>query len=108
MNAVNAGVLAAGSGASGWLERLRLGFFRSFFQLLLASVALAEWGVAAWVAGQFGARLPSVLHLVGPLVIFVCNRALLTRRRARGLGSGPWVRGVGLHERVRRRLPRGG
>ena len=82
MNAVNAGVLAAGSGALGWLERLRLGFFRSFFQLLLASIALAEWGVAAWVAGQLGARLPSVLHFVGPLVIFVCNRALLTRRRS--------------------------
>lgn len=82
---MGAGALTARSTAGGRIERLRLGFFRSFFQLLLASIAVAEWAVAAWIATQLGVDVPPVLHGAAPLAIFAANRAILARRR----GAGP-------------------
>lgn len=66
----------------GLAERLTRAFFRSFFRLLLAFVALAEWACAAWVLRTAGIELPALVHLLAPVALFFLNRLLIVRGRA--------------------------
>jgi predicted MPP superfamily phosphohydrolase len=74
---------AESAGASSSLtERARLAFFRSFFRLLIVFIAIGEWACVAWVLHALGIAVPTWLHLVAPLGIFLLNRAIVLRRRA--------------------------
>lgn len=64
------------------LERLRVVFFRAFFTLLLASIAIAEWAVVARLLDRLGLPPPWPLHLVVPPVVWVVNRRIAMRLRA--------------------------
>ena len=68
------------------VERLRLAFFRSFFSLLLAAIALSEWVVSARGLTRLGLVIPPFGHLAGALAIFACNRWLVRRLRRRAGG----------------------
>jgi len=68
----------------GLAERAKRVFFRSFFRLLVAFIALAEWACVAWVLFVSGIRTPRALHVLAPLAIYALNRWIITRpRRAR-------------------------
>lgn len=66
----------------GLVERAKRAFFRSFFRLLVAFVALAEWACVAWVLAAVGVHPPLPVHVAGPLAIFALNRWVLLRRGA--------------------------
>jgi hypothetical protein len=85
-----AGVLPAAPGLG---ERLRVLFFRSFFRLLLVAIAVAEWACVAWSLHHLGVRLPTVLHVVGPLAFLLLNRRIASGRRRRRLRQ-PWLAGL--------------
>jgi predicted MPP superfamily phosphohydrolase len=78
---------ALSSPASRVLERLRVGFFRIFFPLLLAAIAASEWVVLARVATRLGVAPHPVLHLLGPVSFYAVNRWLARRLRAGGRGT---------------------
>lgn len=75
----------------GWRARLAALYFRRFFSLLMALVALAEWACVAWVlAIAFDFAFAPWVHLVGILVIYTLNGFVARtkgtrRRRAPGL-----------------------
>jgi len=59
------------------LKRL---FWKNFFQLLLVVVALAEWICASWLLIHVaGIAIPSDLHVLGPLGLYLINRLVVTR-----------------------------
>ncbi|TMA63707.1 MAG: metallophosphoesterase [Deltaproteobacteria bacterium] len=68
--------------AAGAIEAAKRAFFRSFFRLLVAFVALAEWVCIAWVLLSVGLRPPPALHVFAPLAIFQLNRRIVMRRRS--------------------------
>src|SRR5207249_1899736 len=68
--------------AAGAIEAAKRAFFRSFFRLLVAFVALAEWVCIAWVLLSVGLRPPRALHVLAPLAIFQLNRRIVMRRRS--------------------------
>src|SRR5215468_4197974 len=70
-------------GAPAVVEAAKRAFFRSFFRLLLAFVAIAEWSCIAWVLHVAGVRLGLPVHVAGPLVIFLLNRRIVRRPRDR-------------------------
>jgi len=60
-------------------------FFDYFFRVLLALVAVAQWGCAWWLVSVWcGVRLPLWAHGVGPVCLFAVNRLLVMRRRGGG------------------------
>lgn len=62
------------------LERLKLAFFRSFFRLLVAFVAVAEWASVAWVLFVAGVRVPAIVHVFAPCAIYLLNGRILRRQ----------------------------
>ncbi len=55
-------------------------FWKNFFSLLLAAVAVAQWSCGAWLlAGLTDTRLPAWAQLLGPLAVYVANRAIVAR-----------------------------
>src|SRR2546426_8437048 len=80
--------------APGLFETAKRAFFRSFFRLLLAFVALAEWVSVAWGLHVAGVHAPLPLHVFAPLAIYRLNRRIVTRRTvARGRLRDALVRG---------------
>jgi len=76
------------------IEAAKRAFFRSFFRLLLAFIALAEWVCVAWVLSAIGLRPPPALHVLAPLAVFQLNRWIVLRRRSdRGWAADSLVRG---------------
>ena len=75
--------------SAGLIERLRLGFFRSFFSLLIPAIALSEWVVSARALARLGVTIPALAHVAATLAVFAFNRWLI--RRMRTHGSGPLV-----------------
>ncbi|TMA37007.1 MAG: metallophosphoesterase [Deltaproteobacteria bacterium] len=76
------------------MEAAKRAFFRSFFRLLVAFIALAEWACVAWVLLAVGLHPPRILHVVAPLAIFQLNGWIVTRRRSRrGRALDALVRG---------------
>jgi predicted MPP superfamily phosphohydrolase len=73
------------------MEPLRRAFFRSFFRLLLAAVAVAEWACLAWVLGLLGWRPPAVAWILVPLAILALNRRIVWPR-ARSPRAARWLR----------------
>lgn len=75
-------------------ESLRLAFFRSFFQLLVLFVGIAEWATVAWVLRACGVRLPWLGHVLGPLTVLWLNRLVLAHapRLSRHRFSGAALR----------------
>jgi|SRR5581483_10989875 len=69
------------------VEALRLAFFRSFFSLLLAAIAASEWAMLVRVLAHVRAPLPAAAHVIGPVVFWLANRAVL-RARAGGVARG--------------------
>jgi len=69
--------------AAAAVETAKRTFFRSFFRLLVAFIALAEWVCVAWVLRAVGLRPPRALHVLAPFAIFQLNRWIVTRRRSR-------------------------
>src|SRR5437899_10723681 len=68
--------------APGLVETAKRAFFRSFFRLVLAFVAFAEWVSVAWVLFAVGVHPPRALHLLAPVAIFQLNRWVILRRRS--------------------------
>lgn len=55
-------------------------FWKNFFSILLAAVAVAQWSCGTWLlAGLAGTVLPRWAHVVGPLAVYTLNRAILAR-----------------------------
>ena len=81
------------SHGSGIAERLRLGFFRAFFALLLAGIALSEWAVVAWIATRLGVEIPLAVNVLAPVAIYVLNRAIAPHLRSTHAILGPLLRG---------------
>src|SRR5947207_7962237 len=75
--------------AAGVVATVKRAFFRSFFRLLLAFIALAEWACVAWVLLAVGVRLPPAVHVLAPLAFFYLNRRLVVRRRSSRRGRRP-------------------
>ncbi|TMA52542.1 MAG: hypothetical protein E6J75_16700, partial [Deltaproteobacteria bacterium] len=76
------------------IEAAKRAFFRSFFRLLVAFIALAEWACVAWVLLAVGLHPPRIVHVVAPLAIFQLNGWIVTRRRSRrGRALDALVRG---------------
>ena len=50
--------------AAGVAETAKRAFFRSFFRLLLAFIALAEWACVAWILFAVGVRPPPAVHVL--------------------------------------------
>ena len=75
--------------AAGVVETAKRAFFRSFFRLLLAFIALAEWTCIAWILFAVGVRLPPAVHVLAPLAFFYLNRRLVVRRRSSRRGRRP-------------------
>jgi len=75
------------------VARLRLGFFRAFFSLLLVAIAAAEWAVVAWIAVRLGARIPAAAHVAAPLAIYLGNRLLAPHLRSTHPALRPVMRG---------------
>lgn len=69
------------SRAPGLAERLRRGFFRVFFRLLLGAIAVGEWLVIARVLGRCGATFAAPQHALGILGFYAANLALTRRLR---------------------------
>ncbi len=68
----------------GLAERAKRAFFGSFFRLLVAFIAFAEWACVAWVLFVAGIQVPRALHVLAPVAIYALNRWIITRpRRAR-------------------------
>jgi len=68
--------------ATGVAETAKRAFFRSFFRLLLAFIALAEWACVAWILFAVGVRPPPAVHVLAPFAFFYLNRRLVVRRRS--------------------------
>lgn len=64
------------------MERLKRAFFRSFFRLLLAVVALAEWTCVAWTLHAIGRDVPGWVHAPAVLGVFLVNRWIVLHRRS--------------------------
>ena len=79
--------------APGLLETAKRTFFGSFFRLVIAFVALAEWVAVAWVLHAVSVHPPRVLHLLAPLAIFQLNRWVILRRRSGRSSVDVLVRG---------------
>ncbi len=55
-------------------------FWKHFFALLLAFIAVAEWACGAWLAVHLaGAEIPGFLHVAGPLIVYGINRTIVRR-----------------------------
>src|SRR5437868_3302532 len=72
---------ALSSPAARIVERLQLAFFRTFFPLLFAAIAVSEWTVVARIAGRLGAAPQPLLHVIGPLAFYALNTWLIRRLR---------------------------
>jgi len=67
---------------------LRRLFWKNFFALLLVAIAIAEWVCAAWLLTELGGvEVTPLSHLLGPLLIYALNRALVSRPVP---PEGPW------------------
>jgi predicted MPP superfamily phosphohydrolase len=62
------------------MESLKRVFFRWFFRLLLAVIALAEWACAGWILFALGWRLPLAAHGLGVAGVFLFNRWVVAAR----------------------------
>ena len=63
-------------------------FWLNFFSLLLVIVALAEWVCATWLLREIGGiALPASWHVLGPALIYLFNRVVVTRSLP---PPGPW------------------
>ena len=67
-------------------ERLRLGFFRVFFRLLLAAIALGQWMVIARILARAGVTVVPAHHVLGALAFYGLDLALMRRMRTRRSG----------------------
>lgn len=55
-------------------------FWANFFSLLLISVAVAQWVCVAWLASSLlGWNAPLFAHFVAPALIYLSNRAIVSR-----------------------------
>ncbi len=81
-----------GANASALVERVRLGFFRSFSVLLLLAIAVAEWAWVAWVLHRLGVMVPFPVHVAAPAAIYLLNRRLVTRPRRADTPASPLMR----------------
>ena len=78
---------ALSSPATHVFERLRVAFFRTFFPLLFAAIAVSEWVVVARVATRLGAAPPPLLHVLGPIAFYALNSWLVRRLRRGSSGA---------------------
>ena len=78
---------ALSSPAAHVFERLRVAFFRTFFPLLFAAIAVSEWVVVARVATRLAAAPPPLLHVLGPIAFYALNSWLVRRLRRGGSGA---------------------
>jgi predicted MPP superfamily phosphohydrolase len=78
---------ALSSPAARAVERLRIAFFRTFFPLLFAAIAVSEWVVIARVATRLGIAPQPLLHVLGPVAFYALNSWLTRRLRAGGRGA---------------------
>jgi predicted MPP superfamily phosphohydrolase len=76
----------------GLAERAKRAFFRSFFRLLIAFIALAEWACVAWVLVVAGLHVPRAAHLLVPVAIYFFNRWIITRTRVPAAGVAAVLR----------------
>lgn len=83
-NGVSGALPSAGAPDLG--ERLRLGFFRVFFRLLLGAIAIGQWMVLARILARAGATIVPVQHLLGTLAFYGVNLLLTRRMRAHRSG----------------------
>src|SRR5512139_32832 len=67
-------------------ERLRLGFFRAFFRLLLAVIAVGEWLVIARVLARSGVAITPAQHALGIVGFYGVNLVVARRLRTRPRG----------------------
>ncbi|MCC6766289.1 MAG: metallophosphoesterase [Deltaproteobacteria bacterium] len=67
-------------------ERLRLGFFRVFFRLLLAAIAVGEWLVIARVLARSGIAPAPAHHALGVVGFYGVNLILARRLATRPRG----------------------
>jgi predicted MPP superfamily phosphohydrolase len=72
-------------------ERLRTAFFRAFFPLLLAAIALAEWAVVARLLARLGVPVPWPVHVLAPPAVWLANRGIASRLRTTAARPA-WIR----------------
>src|SRR5512139_63334 len=59
-------------------------FFANFFRLLLLAVSISEWVILARIFSRMLGGFPALVHVAGPIAIYLINRQLAIRtQRAR-------------------------